>query len=120
MVGRSERATAIPHVILPLALVPVLLPRKYLAKPVPLILLPLTVVKVFVVVVTVALTFPQILLPLAMVLVIRPLLLVCAVENAIAVSNVSTFDHDLAFIMVAITVGVLAHDSMWVLLLLIS
>ena len=84
------------------------------------ITLPLSVIKIFIVVKAVALPFSQVLLPLAMILVISPLLLVCTVENANTVPYVSSVDENMALVMISITVCVLAHDSVRMLLLIVS
>ena len=92
MVSCRQHALAISHIVLPLTLVPVLLPGKDLAKAMSLISLPLTDIQIFIVVVAVSLALAEILLPFTMILKIRPLLAIRAVENAIAISDVTPID----------------------------
>ena len=98
---------SIPHIVLPLTLVSVLLSREYLAEPMSFVCLPLTNIELFVVIVTVAVAFTQILLPITVVFVICFLLFVCAVKNALAVSDISSLSQDLAFVVVPVAVCVL-------------
>ena len=106
---------SIPHIVLPLTLVSVLLSREYLAEPMSFVCLPLTNIELFVVIVTVAVAFTQILLPITVVFVICFLLFVCAVKNALAVSDISSLSQDLAFVVVPVAVCVLWHYAEFVL-----
>ena len=72
---------------------------------------PLADVKILVVVVAVAFSLAKVLLPLSVVLVVAPLLLVRAVEDTVAVSNVPPLGNNLPFVDVAIAVSVPSHDS---------
>lgn len=90
-----------------------MLPRENLSDPMPFVSLPLANIQVLIVVVTVALTFSETLPPLPMVLVICTFLLVAAVKDALAVSDVSPFSQYFTFIMVAIAVSVLRVDALW-------
>jgi len=68
-----------------------MLPRENLSDSMPFVSLPLANIEVLIVVVTVALTFSETLTPLPMVLVICTFLLVAAVKDALAISDVSPF-----------------------------
>ena len=107
----GQSSLSVAHVIFPLTLVSILLACKDLAHPVASVTLPLANVQIFVIVVTVAMTFPQILLPLSVVLIVGSLLLVCAVENTSAVTDVSSIDKHFTFVVVTITVSVTGHNS---------
>lgn len=112
-VGRGQDTLAIPHVVLPSALISVLLSCEDLSLAVPFVLLPVADVEVFVIVVAVTMTFSEVLSPVAMVLVIGALLLVRTIEDAIAVAyDIPAIVKHLTIVVVSVAVGILCLNSL--------
>ncbi len=56
-------------------------------------------------------TFSQVLFPLSVILIVGPLLLVCAVEDTLTVTDISSIDKHFTFVMITVAVGVSGHNS---------
>lgn len=103
---RRQRALTILHVVFPLTLVAVLLTIEQLPLAMALVGLPLANVQILVVIVTVALSISQVVTPIAMVLVVRALLLVRAIEDSVAITDVTAIGEHLPLVLVSIVVRV--------------
>ena len=100
----------ITHIIPPLTFVSVLFACEKFALSMAFVGLPRPYVQVLIIVVTVALSFSQVVLPIAMVLIISPLVLIRAVEDAVAVANVAPLGENVAFIVITIAICVSSLD----------
>ena len=99
------------HVILPRTFISVLLSAEKFTLAWAFIRLPLANIKLIVIVIAMTVAFSHIMTPLSMVLVIATLLLIRAIEDALTISDVSAFQQNLPFVMIAITVGVPSKNS---------
>lgn len=108
---RCESSFSVTHVVSPLALVSVLLATEKFSVAMAFVSFPLSNIELVIVIVAVAVALADVVSPFSVVLVVGPLLLVGAVEDALAITNVSSLYQHVPIVMVSIPVRVPSVNS---------